>query len=372
MRIAHIINQFSHTSIPVEMADNMALTEYVDIYSLYDSQEKAAEMGRAYASHCAHIVGCGFKKEKRTAITNLTEKLLSGHYDIVNTHQTLSASIVARKVYNKANTRVVTTIHGSRHSYNLKQNLIALTILRNADGIVYNSVNTRNSLLSFQKLLLRKGTKHKVVYNGVDLCRIQNSSPSYGENFCKFHSIPDNAFLIVQIGRLEPVKNPVASIKGFESYLNSHQDDKLSYLAIVGSGSQADELANYVDNNSVLKGRVVFTGALERENVYSLMKRVDLQIIPSLNEGFCNALFETLSIGNQVIVSDIPVFRELLDNVGIYRFNPSNIIELADAIAKAIARKPDAENRRIFKETAQRYNIDNCISNYLKFYQSLH
>lgn len=372
MKILHIINNFSHTSIPVEMADIMAQKETVDIISLCDLQETAAEMSKLYAIHCRKIYGCGYKSQKTKAVELFRQLIIEGDYDIIQTHHSLSGYLASKYMYGKSKAKIVTTIHGNRHSYNFKQNIIASYTMRNVDAIAYNSGTTQKSLLWWQRVLLRKNTKHQVIYNGVNLSRINECNNSNVFDIKAKYRLPDDAFVIVQVGRLEPVKNAFASVKGFESYLKSNPTDKKAYLVIIGDGTDRTIIEQYINNSTYLQQRIFMTGLLKREEVYSLMHHIDLQIIPSHFEGFCNALFESLSLGNQVIVSDIPIFKELLSNVAtIPRFDPTNYDELASCIKAIRQQGPSEKEKKIYMDIASNFSTEVCIDNYLKLYNEM-
>lgn len=372
MKVVHVINNFSHTSIPVEMADLMAQKETVDIISLCDLQETAEEMSKMYAIHCRKIYGCGYKCQKTRAVNLFRKLICEGDYDIIQTHHSLSGYLASKYMYGKSKAKIVTTIHGNRHSYNFKQNLIASYTLRNVDAIAYNSDTTKKSLLWWQRILLRKNTKHQVIYNGVNLRRINECNNSSAFDIKTKYRLPDDAFIIVQVGRLEPVKNAFASVKGFESYLKSNPADKNIYFVIVGDGSERTAIEQYINNSAYLRQRVIMTGLLRREEVYSLMHHINLQIIPSHFEGFCNALFESLSLGNQVIVSDILIFKELLSNVtSIPRFNPKNYDELASCIKTIRQQEPQENERKIYIDVASNFSTEVCVDHYLKLYNEI-
>lgn len=375
MKILQIINNFSHTSIPVEMAEKMALYNEVDILSLYDSQVDAKTMGNIYATHCKRIIGCDFKHHPIKAIYKLKILLNENNYDIVQSHHSLSAALTSFFEYRKNNRKekLVNTIHGNSHSYTFKQNIITTYVINKMDGIIYNSKTTKEEMFEWQKKKIRKTTKEQVIYNGIDTDRIKNVNLTFGHDFRRNYGIPQDAKILIQIGRLEPVKNPKTALIAFERYLLSNKNDLKTYFVFVGDGSIRGELEEYVRMSAVLKARVLFTGTLKRDNVYSLLNVVDFQIIPSKYEGFCNALFESLIIGNQIIASDISVFRELIIKLdGLVLFNPNDVDNVAKAIFTAIKRPITEKNREDYQTFAhEKFDINICADNYIKFYKKV-
>lgn len=372
MKIAQVINNCSHTSIPIEMAELMSNDECVDIISLYDSQERVEEMLGERENHLNNIVGCNAKENLLNGIRKLVRVLIDGKYDIIHTHHTLSAAVVSH-YHRKFSAKIVTTIHGNSHSYTNKQNLICAYVIHRVDGIAYNSGTTKNEMYQWQKTRIKKGCKQKIIYNGIDVNRICNADTTYAHEFRTKYCIPEDVILLVQIGRLENVKNPISTLKAFELYLNSSESRKNAFLIFVGDGSQRQQLEEYSHHSSVLKDKVRFTGTISRDDVYSLLHIIDLQIIPSYYEGFCNALFESLSVGNQVAVSNISVFNELINELdGIELFDPHSIDSIARAIDHAFSTPLSFENRRSYICFAQNnFDSNTCMKKYFQLYKEV-
>ena len=61
-------------------------------------------------------------------------------------------------------------------------------------------------------------------------------------------------------------------------------------------------------------------------------------IVPSFYEGFGLTILEAMACGAPVIISDIPVFRELFDRAALF-INPNETQEIANAILKMIEEK---------------------------------
>jgi Glycosyltransferase len=87
-----------------------------------------------------------------------------------------------------------------------------------------------------------------------------------------------------------------------------------------------------------LKSRVIELIRPSDETIINLYTFADLFIFPSLFEGFGLPPLEAVSLGCPVILSDIPVLREIFGEAGLY-FNPHNEEDLAKTILRVILDK---------------------------------
>ena len=372
MKVLQVVNTFSHTSIPIEIAAFMGQFVDVDIVSLYDTPDKAKDMAELYAPDCKNIFGCSFRANPIKAFLYFQRILKDGKYDIIHIHHTLSG-LLSSILTNRKQSTLMLTIHGDSHSYNLKQNLITGVMLHRVVGIIYNSYTTKTSLLPWQRKVIKNSTEEAVIYNGINTKKIINVNKDFGASFCSKYGLPKDAILIVQIGRLEHVKNPTASLYAFEIFLRNNATENNTFLVIVGDGKERKLLEDYVNKSTLLKERVIFTGMLMREDVYSLMHRINLHIIPSLYEGFCNTLYESLTLGNQLLLSRIPVFEEVLKDIKMIKwFENNNYNAIALSIQNSLkTNKTEEETRSLMDWTVKHFDLYICVKNYLAFYEKL-
>ena len=371
MRIAYIVNNVTYTSIPIEMASFLSQTDDLTILSLYDQQCEAEIICSAIAPRC---ICKGFSLKKRSKIKACSEfrkELMEGGYDIVHTHQTFSGSLARWILSGQKRTKIVHTVHANHHSFSIKQNLIIGSSLPFCDLIVFNSEASKNGMMNWQKWLISKIRK-KVIYNGVDVSRIQHADRVKGNMLCGQYGIDENSFLFAQVGRLEPVKNPIMTVKAFDLMVRSHPESD-AMLVFIGDGSQKVLIEQYIIEHSALKGRVVLTGTLQRDDVYCMMHRINEMVVPSLYEGFCNALFEGLAVGIPILASDIDVFRELIeDDMGVVLFDTRDLDDLAHAMWTQTQKRPSESEKETWrKKIYNEYDISQCAGNYRKTYLDL-
>ena len=132
--------------------------------------------------------------------------------------------------------------------------------------------------------------------NAVDvenMIKVANESRNYISQ--KFG---DNNVKIIQVGRLNEVKNHQFSLKIVEQLVKRKVDFT---LYIVGQGPLEDELKQRVQQKS-LTNHVKFLGI--RTDIAELMASADFMIMPSLHEGFPVVLVESQAVGLKALVSD--------------------------------------------------------------------
>jgi glycosyltransferase involved in cell wall biosynthesis len=87
--------------------------------------------------------------------------------------------------------------------------------------------------------------------------------------------------------------------------------------------------------------------------LFELYKNATALVFPSLMEGFGLPALEALSNNCPVIVSDIPVFHELLGNAAIY-FNPRSVDDLVKCLKSAMVKRPPVDSSIVKKYSWQK------------------
>jgi GalNAc-alpha-(1->4)-GalNAc-alpha-(1->3)-diNAcBac-PP-undecaprenol alpha-1,4-N-acetyl-D-galactosaminyltransferase len=214
-------------------------------------------------------------------------------------------------------------------------------LYRNAAGVIAQS--------NFAKNILKEKTKSKnihVIHNPLNVID-------------KIDCVVKNR--IVTVGRLEKVKGHKYLIDAFAKI-----QDRNWELSIVGDGSLRNELENLA-NSLGLSDRIIFHGHLIDFRLQ--LSEAKIFVLPSLKEGFPNALIEAMSLPMACIASDTFFgHNEIIVNKenGIL-VPPGNVDELAKALQMLI------ENKNLRKkievnafEVRQKLKFENLANQYLK------
>ncbi|HEX2535089.1 MAG TPA: glycosyltransferase, partial [Chitinophagaceae bacterium] len=167
---------------------------------------------------------------------------------------------------------------------------------------------------------------------------------------------------LVAVGNLRRQKNYALLLEAFRLL----RDQPVS-LDIYGSGDLQAELQEQIDRHRLpvrLMGRCA--------NPAEVLPQYDAYIMASLFEGFGIAPMEAMAAGLPVLLSDLPVFRELAGDLPLY-FDPQEPESIARAIGQAVREWPSVrekakEGRAIVWQKASRSVY---FRNIKKIYQHL-
>jgi glycosyltransferase involved in cell wall biosynthesis len=155
-----------------------------------------------------------------------------------------------------------------------------------------------------------------VIRNAVDVDAFSQATP------VPLHSldIPDDSFMTLFVGRLEPQKSPDTLIelldvlvRNWSLYAHSSGIPFASvHLALAGEGPLREKLEADVAKREALRGLVHFLG--QRSDIPGLLKTANVLVLPSEWEGMPNVILEAMAAGTPVIARDLPELRELIDD----------------------------------------------------------
>lgn len=156
---------------------------------------------------------------------------------------------------------------------------------------------------------------------------------------------------ILFVGRLEPVKDPLAALRGFLELACERPGLRLVF---VGEGSLRPQLEAEVCRTGMVE-RVDFVGNVK--NVCSFYQRARMLVSTSLAEGYPNAILEAAAMGVPVVARDCPTHVQssiIGEDCGIvYEATESEalpgamrrVLEDDDFLARAISEAPAVRQR---------------------------
>jgi len=171
-------------------------------------------------------------------------------------------------------------------------------------------------------------SKYRVIYNGVDE-RIYHPAPECRTALRQELGWPENAVILGNIGTVSERKRQADLVEAFACLAPRHPDLRL--LLIGSRRSHEAEVARDLEERLAhpeLQGRWAWLS--DRHDVERLLAGCDIFCMPSRVEGFSVALVEALMTGLPVILSDIPSFRETVNDG-----NDGTIFPLGDVNALA-------------------------------------
>lgn len=210
-----------------------------------------------------------------------------------------------------------------------------------------------DSVINYPKAYKKILTK---IYNGIPNLERQNSNQQIRTQW----KLPENAPLLVNVGRLARQKNQTTLIEALLHLPDAH-------LLLIGEGELRDDLQNQVAQLK-LKDRVHFLGELKSEDVLKLLSASNIFVFPSLYEAMPMALVEAMGLGLPIVAGDIPAMREVLGDAGI--IVPSeNAKEIARGIQQILNSSELAHRiSNSSLERARLFSIEKMVESYEKLF----
>lgn len=202
------------------------------------------------------------------------------------------------------------------------------------------------------ELLTGWGLKATVIANGVDAARFAAAGPSRA-----------HGRYVLTVGGIEPRKG---SLELLEAY--AQVGDPELRLVIAGG----ETLFDYRAYRSAWEIRAaqlgvapVVLGPVDDAELPGLVAGAEVFAFPSVKEGFGLAPLEALAAGVPLVVSDLPVFREIFGDAATYATGP---VAFASALRAARWDHSRAEPGR---KLAASYTWEAAATAHLEFYDSL-
>ncbi|GAB7086273.1 glycosyltransferase family 4 protein [Marinifilum fragile] len=191
------------------------------------------------------------------------------------------------------------------------------------------AVSTKNKEESIQLGLLKED-KCKILPNGID----KNKFYKKEQKLCREKlNFPQEVFVVCFVGAFIERKG----VLRVNDAVNSLNDSSIKCL-LIGKGEQEPEQTN-----------LLFSGSLPHDKLVDYLNASDVFVLPTLNEGCCNAIVEAMACGLPVISSDRSFNHDILNDRNAILVEPSDIGEIANAIDKL---KKDASLRSMLSRNA--------------------
>jgi glycosyltransferase involved in cell wall biosynthesis len=142
---------------------------------------------------------------------------------------------------------------------------------------------------------------------------------------------------VLSISTLQPRKNYINMIRAYATVVASRP--ALKYVIVGRKGWYYEEIFKEVERLN-LQDKVLFLGFLPDEELSVIMKNAKAILYVSKDEGFGFPAVQAAINKIPVVLSDIPVFRELKYSDSFIYVNPNNLEEIAASIRAAIASRP--------------------------------
>ena len=230
--------------------------------------------------------------------------------------------------------------------------------IKNAKKIICISKNIKKEILYYYP---KYEHKIEIIYRFVDETFLHNINGNRdGRNI--------NDDYILFVGNRKKHKNLSRLILAFNSIKKS-----FPYLKLVIAGkkdSKIDKIDLLIKDLN-LNGEIIEIISPKDKEIINLYKYAKIFIFPSLYEGFGLPPLEAMAIGTPVLVSNIPVLKEICGNAA-YFVDPYS----SESIEQGIYNVLNDENLResLIKKGGERlndFNPDKIINQHIKLYEEI-
>ena len=210
------------------------------------------------------------------------------------------------------------------------------------------------------------GLSVSVIYNGVNINGFETVSEEDKSAVTQKYRLPHQ--FILAVGHFEQRKNYLRLI---DALALLRDRGNAPSLLIVGNDSGSKKTIQDKVLSESLSGHVKILSGLSDLEVRCLYKLCNLFVFPSSYEGFGIPVLESMAAGCPMVLSDIPVFREITQNKGYY-FQHDDCHGMASAIEHMLGSSDDRE--RIVSYGRQRvtdFSFKGIAGNLKDLYSSL-
>lgn len=244
------------------------------------------------------------------------------NYDIAHVHLfPAQYFVIFANLWNGRKTKLVFTEH-STHNKRMATPVFAIF-----DRFVYHFYHkivsiSKDVSLALEKHIPKQKQKITLIENGVNLQQIENAIPIKKSDI--HPNLSDADFVLCQVSAFRAGKDQLTLIKAL-LYL-----EKKFKIILVGDGNETEkEIINVCIRDLQLEDRVFLLGV--RNDIYSIIKSVDVNILSSKFEGLSISSIEGMASGKPFVASNAPGLNEIVNGYGVL-FETGNEKELAKIV----------------------------------------
>ena len=318
----------------------------------YDFEDELEKMGvKIY-----RITDNRFKHPRRF-IRDIAKIVYDDKYDTVHSHIDFMSALSLAGAKKGGATKRIAHSHGSNNE-KLDSKIIRIisVFLRHR----LNKLATHRLACgeAAGEFLYGKKQEFTVIHNGIDLQKFRfnaNTRHKMREK-CDFG---EDDVILLNIGRLEKVKNHSRLIDIFGDYSRKHKN---SHLIIIGDGSLHDDLEDKIASER-LEDKITLLPAQADVERYYMM--ADIFVMPSLFEGVPTVGIEAQACGMKCLFSDtVPEETKLIDSSEFLSLNGG------DWLSRIIPNETKKRGEAIKAPKVQEYDIKNTVKKLEAVYEA--
>lgn len=239
--------------------------------------------------------------------------------------------------------------------------------------IILDFIGNMSDLIICPSKFLKKQFNRKIqkkifiIPNALDVERARSVS---GEYALKKRQTGQNVITIGMIAHLHPQKRHIDFIHAAKKICKKFHNTKFIIIGSPYNNIMGRSYYRYLKKEAkelIMKRRLTFLGF--QKDIIGAMAKIDIVVLPSINEGFGNVILEAMALGKPVVVSDSGAPKELVRNgVNGRIFKEKNINSLASAMEDLVNNKEKrklmgASGKKITRRLFDIKKISRCYEN---------
>lgn len=272
----------------------------------------------------------------RAVLPLLLQWKRQGSIDIIDAHFSWPDGVAAALLAKRLQLPYVITLRGVLHRYvrNPLTHGSVVRALTRASGIIAVSDSLKHQAVN---LGVASDRVH-VIPNGVDTNLFKLADRSAARRVV---NRSESETLLISVGHLCRRKGAHRVLRVLPKLLRDRPD--LHYVIVGDDGAEgrfARRLKRMVRDLG-LQSNVTLTGALQPRQIATWLNAADLFVLPTSNEGSCNAIREAVAVGLPVVCTDVGGNGEMINAATGLLVPLGNDGDLAKAIGTMLGKKPD-------------------------------
>ena len=159
---------------------------------------------------------------------------------------------------------------------------------------------------------------------------------------------------IVYLGNIKPYKGLRTLWNAYKKLLADGDAPLLTIIGGIDFRIKDDGMIAEIESNKHL---INFVSGVSDESLYEILENAEVLVSPSQYEGFGLPPLEALYLNTPVIISDIPVYKEVYGNLPVTFFR---VDDVDDLYAKLKSFRPHEEN--VSEQLLEKYNYKNTAN----------
>jgi glycosyltransferase involved in cell wall biosynthesis len=209
-------------------------------------------------------------------------------------------------------------------------------------AVITDSNHSKNDLVNLYGI---PESKVSVVYLGCDKAAFNNTPQDPELHGALMSRLGVTKPYIVHHGVIKSYKNLKRLIQAYRLAVTRNRNLDLDLVLAGPLGWEYEDILAEANNGAGRRRKVIFAHALSDPDLAMLVKGASLAVIPSLYEGFCLPLVESMACGVPTIAANRSCLPEVSGGILRY-FDPESVEEMSACIEEAL------ENETLRRELA--------------------